>query len=110
MILFLSFLIIRGLLSCREKDYKDILCRVLQDGKVWNQRLACRHQGLLLQQLFLPAQLEDLFESDKISVHMAFISILYLYPVTELLMKCTGLIYSCLNMNKLVDISCDKLH
>jgi len=83
-ILFLSFLITRGLLSCSEKDYKDILCRVLQDGKVQNQSLAYGHQGPLLQQFFLPAQLEYLFESDKISAHMAFISILYLCPVTAL--------------------------
>lgn len=83
-ILFLSFLIIRGLLSCTEKDYKDIRCRMLQDRKVQNQRLAWRHQGLLLKQFFLLAQLEYLFEPDKISVHIAFISTLYLYSVTPL--------------------------
>lgn len=83
-ILFLSFLIIRGLLSCAEKDYKDIQCRMLQDGKVQNQRVACRHQGPLLQLFFLLAQLEYLFEPDKISVRTALISILYLYPVTAL--------------------------
>jgi len=78
----LSFIIIRGLLSCVEKDYKDMQCRMLQDGKVQNQRLARRHQVPLLQQFFLLAQLEYLFEPDKISVHIAFISMLYLYLVT----------------------------
>lgn len=83
-ILFLSFLIIGDLLSCAEKDYKYIQCRMSQDRKVQNQRLACRHQGPLLQQFFLLAQLEYLLEPDKISVHITFISILYLYPVTAL--------------------------
>lgn len=82
--LFLSFLIIRGLLSCAETDYKDIQCRVLQDGKVRNQRFAWRHQGPLLQLLFFLAQLEYLFRPAKISMHITFISILYLYPVTAL--------------------------
>lgn len=79
-ILFLPFVTISVFSGCVEKDYKNIQCTMVQDGKVQNQRLACRHQCPLLQRFFLLAQLGYLLEPDKISVYIT-VFLLYIYTL-----------------------------